>query len=142
MTSCSKDYSFTMLELLIENLREDIKPVSTESRDNSVLIAFLGLSGQPGFRCKGQSKWFGQEILLYCCKVFAGYLDKDIKPLVTEMEEFEYWDTSLLITLFGSFGQQDSDANVKKNDFSFGSATTSAKRSIETAMEEIKPVVT
>ena len=67
---------------------------------------------------------------------------EEIKFVVTGIHEFEYWNNSLLIALLEVPDTQVSDARLKVNDFSILFDSTSAKRSIETLMEESNAVET
>ena len=113
MTDSSTDYNSTSIGFSIESLTEDLKPVSTEerfdSRDESVLLAFLRLLRLPGFQRKDQSKWFFYRNFLWFCKVVAGYLDtsmKLFKPVFTETQKFGNWVNTKPIAQFGNFGTQ------------------------------------
>ena len=69
-------------------------------------------------------------------------LIEKIEPVITENDEFEYRDKSILIIFFGTSGYQDSDARIKVIDFRIESSSESLKLSMETFMWEIDPVVT
>ena len=52
--------------------------------------------------------------------VLVETLRKEIMPLITEIDVFDYWDTSIFIALFGIFGLKKCEARFKNIYFSEG----------------------
>ena len=67
---------------------------------------------------------------------------KWIKQVVTEEQEFNYWDESVLIALFNILDYKESDEEVKINDYTVESIFTKGKYSKQTSMKKINAVVT
>ena len=65
---------------------------------------------------------------------------EEIKSVVTEINKFEKRKISLL-AVFENLENQDSDARVIVKDFTIGATPTTTKRSLQTFMEKINPVV-
>ena len=93
------------LELFIETSMEEIKPVDIakpefEDRVESILLALSRIFEPSGFRFKCQTKWFSCQIDVYLCNVFAWQLDGRIKSVITEIQELQFREVSLIMALF------------------------------------------
>ena len=68
-------------------------------------------------------------------------LMEEIKPLVTEKNEFQNGDVSILVAIFAKFGQQKLRCKNENKDFPKESSTASVKLLMEILMEKTKTVI-
>ena len=66
---------------------------------------------------------------------------EEIKPIVTELYEFESRDKSIIIEVFDFLDYRDFDARNKLNEFFIKSCSPRVASLFEKLMKNIKPVV-
>ena len=100
MTAHSMQTSHTKLEVSLEMLVEGIYPnISIEFRAESILKALIGNFGGSRLRRNGHSKAPFYQLFLYSSHILLYLLMEDIKSVVKEIHDFEYWNSSILMAL-------------------------------------------
>ena len=141
----SHNYPFRGVKFSVECFLEEVTVVVTDNFvfdkwKESVLRALFGFFRRSEYGTKDQNEDFFNGVFLQTSKFLIGIMMADIKPAVTENDEFESRPYSMFMKMWNV--DQDSGEELLKNYLSVKISWTTLRHPIQTFFEEIDPVIT